>query len=80
MKTTVSLNTTIKLTFKQLKHLANQLPEKQRIELAAILVDGDESMAKEQLVAKIKEGLEEVKLYKAGKIKLQSLEEFLNEL
>jgi hypothetical protein len=34
-------------------------------------------MTKEELVERIKEGLEEVKLYKEGKIKLRTLKEFL---
>jgi len=78
MKTTLNLNTNIQLTFKQLKDLAKQLPEKKRIELATILVDGEETMTREELVAKIKEGLKEAKLHKEGKIKLKTLEEFLS--
>lgn len=80
MKTTRSLNTDIQLTFNQLKDLAKQLPEKQRRELATILINEDENITKKQLVAKIKEGLEEVRLYKEGKVTLQSGREFLNEL
>ena len=34
-------------------------------------------MTKAELVAQIKEGLEEVKLYKAGKKQLRTLQEFL---
>jgi hypothetical protein len=78
MKATLSLNTTIQLTFKQFKELATQLPEKERIELATLLVDGDESMTKEELVAKIKEGLKDARLHKEGKIKLRTLDEFLS--
>lgn len=78
MKTTLSLDTNIQLTFKQVKDLAQQLPKKERMKLATILVDGEEGMTKEQLIAKIKEGLNEVKLYKEGKIELQTLEEFLS--
>ena len=78
MKATLSLNTNIQLTFKQLKDLVKQLPEKERIELVTILVNGDESMTKEQLVAKIKEGLNDAKLHKEGKIKLRTLDEFLS--
>jgi phosphopantothenate synthetase len=80
MKATLSLTTNIQLTFKQLKDLAKQLPEKQRRELATILVDGDENMTKDQLVAKIKEGLKDAKLYKEGKIKLRTLDEFLSDV
>jgi len=78
MKTTLNLNTNIQLTFKQLKDLAKQLPEKKRIELATILVDGEETMTREELLVKIKEGLKEAKLHKEGKIKLKTLEEFLS--
>ena len=78
MKATLSLDTNIRLTFKQVEALAKQLPKKERLKLATILVDGEEGMTKEQLVAKIKEGLNEVKLYKEGKIKLETLDEFLS--
>lgn len=37
-------------------------------------------LTKEQLLADVKEALEEVKLYKQGKIKLKTLDEFLDEL
>ncbi|AQG81781.1 hypothetical protein [Spirosoma montaniterrae] len=44
------------------------------------VADEDVQLTKEQLIADVKEALEEVKLHKQGKIKLQSLDEFLNEL
>jgi len=53
MKTTLSLNIDIQLTFGQLEELAKQLSKKNRMKLATILVDGEEGMTKEQLVAKI---------------------------
>lgn len=46
MKTTRSLNTDIQLTFNQLKDLAKQLPEKQRRELATILINEIENIKK----------------------------------
>ncbi len=40
----------------------------------------DTPLTKEQLIADVKEALEEVKLHRQGKIKLQTLDEFLDEL
>jgi hypothetical protein len=40
----------------------------------------EEYITKEEIAARIKEGLEEVKLYKEGKIKFQSAKDFLDEL
>ena len=80
MKATLSLNTNIRLTFRQLKDLAKQLPEKKRIELATILMDGDEGMTKAQLLAKIREGLNDARLHKEGKIQLRTLDEFLSDV
>lgn len=42
--------------------------------------DDEPELTKEQLIADVKEALEEVKLYKQGKVQLQTLDEFLNEL
>ncbi len=42
--------------------------------------DDEPELTKEQLLADVKEALEEVKLYKQGKIKLKTLDEFLDEL
>ena len=42
--------------------------------------EDDEPLTKEQLLADVKEALEEVKLYKQGKIQLQSFDDFINEL
>ena len=81
MKATINTNTNIQLTVKQLTELAKQLPKKERMKLATALAkEEEEFITKEEVVAKIKEGLEEVKLYKAGKIELRSAREFLNEL
>lgn len=84
MKAVANINTDIQLTFNQITDIAKQLPKKQQAKLVSILVKEniieEEEMTKAELVALIKEGLEEVKLYKEGKIKLQSAREFLNEL
>jgi len=42
--------------------------------------DDEPELTKEQLLADVAEALEEVKLYKQGKLKLRSLDEFLNEI
>ena len=42
--------------------------------------EDDEPLTKEQLLADVKEALEEIKLYKQGKIQLQSFDDFINEL
>lgn len=42
--------------------------------------DDELPLTKEQLLADVKGALEEVKLYKQGKIQLQSARDFLNEL
>lgn len=42
--------------------------------------DDKEPLTKEKLLADVKEALEEVKLYKQGKVKLQSAHDFLKEL
>lgn len=84
MKTLLTVNTNVQLTFGQLAALAQQLPKKQKAKLVSLLVNEPEEekdeMTKAELVARIREGLEEVKLYKQGKIKLQTLEEFLNDV
>jgi hypothetical protein len=82
MKAVLSVNTNIQLNFNQIINLAKQLPKKQKAKLASILAieETEEEITKAELVARIKEGLEEVKLYKEGKIKLQSARELLDEL
>ena len=42
--------------------------------------DDEPALTKEQLIADVKEALEEVKLYKQGKIQLQSFDDFINDL
>jgi hypothetical protein len=76
MKTTLNFNTSIQLTLNQLVDLAIQLPKKERFKLASILVE-EEYISKNELVSKIKEGLQDAKLHKEGKIKLRTLSEFL---
>ena len=82
MKAVLSVNTNIQLNFNQIINLAKQLPKKQKAKLVSILAvkEAEEEMTKAELVARIKEGLEEVKLYKEGKIKFQSARELLDEL
>ncbi len=77
MKTTLNFNTSIQLTLNQLVDLAIQLPKKERFKLASILVEEEEYISKNELVSKIKEGLQDAKLHKEGKIKLRTLSEFL---
>jgi hypothetical protein len=77
METTLNFNTSIQLTVSQLVDLAKQLPKKERVQLASILIEEDDFISKEELILKIKEGLEDVKLHKEGKIKLRTLDDFL---
>lgn len=68
----------VHLSVKKLAELARQLSPKEKSKLIALLQEEEEEyMTKEELVERIKEGLEEVKLYKEGKIKLRTLKEFL---
>ena len=83
MKAVLNINTNVQLNFNQIAHLAKQLPRKQKSKLASILekdIQEEEFITKSELVARIKEGLEEVKLYKQGKVEFQSARELLNEL
>lgn len=71
----------VRLSVKKLAELARQLSPKEKTKLIALLQEEEEEhMTKEELVERIKEGLEEVKLYKEGKIKFKSAREFINEL
>jgi len=81
MKTTLNFNTNVQLTLSQLTELARKLPLKERMKLASILMEEEEEVVtKKELVARIKEGLDEVKLYKDKKIQLSSLKEFLEDV
>jgi hypothetical protein len=83
MRAVLNINTNVQLNFKQIAELAKQLPKPQKVKLATILTketEEEDTMTKAELVARIKEGLEEVKLYKEGKVKFQSAREFLDEL
>lgn len=56
---------------------------KEKLDLPTDTADRDEDglpLTKAAILADVKEALEEVKLYKQGKIKLQTLDDFLNEL
>jgi hypothetical protein len=77
METTLNFNTSIQLTLSQLVDLVRQLPKKERVQLASILIEEDDFMSKKELSLKIKEGLQDAKLHKEGKIKLRTLSEFL---
>ncbi len=79
MKAVLSVNTNIQLNFNQIINLAKQLPKSQKAKLVSILVEREteEVITKAELVAQIKEGLEEVKLYKEGKKQFRTLKEFL---
>jgi hypothetical protein len=78
METTLNFNTNIQLTLNQLVELARQLPQKDRVKLASMIIEADEpTMSKAELKTKIKEGLQDAKLHREGKIKLRTLSEFL---
>ncbi|MFN8431386.1 MAG: hypothetical protein U0V04_15520 [Spirosomataceae bacterium] len=77
METTINLNANIPLTVNQLVELAIQLPKKDRIQLASLLIENENFVSKNDLLLKIKEGLEDVKLHQQGEIKLRTLDEFL---
>lgn len=78
MEATLNFSTNIQLTLSQLVELARQLPQKERAKLASMIIEADEpTMSKDELKAKIKEGLQDAKLHREGKIKLRTLTEFL---
>ena len=78
MEATLNFSTNIQLTLSQLVELARQLPQKDRAKLASMIIEADEpTMSKAELKAKIKEGLQDAKLHREGKIKLRTLTEFL---
>ena len=80
MKTTLNSQTNVQLTLSQLTELAKKLPLKDRMKLASVLMEEEEIITKEELVARIKDGLEEVRLHKDKKIQLSSLKEFLEDV
>jgi hypothetical protein len=77
MEATLNFSTNIQLTLSQLAELAKQLPQKDRAKLALMIIEEEEPMSKVELKAKIKEGLQDAKLHREGKIKLRTLTEFL---
>ena len=78
MEATLNFSTNIQLTLSQLVDLARQLPQKDRAKLASMIIEADEpTMSKTELKTKIKEGLQDAKLHREGKIKLRTLTEFL---
>ncbi len=80
MKTTINLNTKIQLTVNQLINLTKQLPKKDKLKLASILLEEEDNISKEELMLKLKEALADVKLHNTGKIKLRSLDDFLTDV
>jgi len=80
METVLNLETTIQLTAAQLAELARQLPKKERAELVRVLlIEDDDGKTKEEVISGIQEALEEVKLYKSGKVQLRTMAEFLED-
>lgn len=81
METTLNFSANIQLTLSQLVELARQLPPKDRAKLASMLIEADGAiMSKKELKANIKEGLQDAKLHREGKIKLRTLTEFLEDV
>ncbi|AYQ36035.1 hypothetical protein [Runella sp. SP2] len=85
METTLNFSANIQLTLSQLVELARQLPPKDRAKLASMLIEADADtdsavMSKKELKANIKEGLQDAKLHREGKIKLRTLTEFLEDV
>jgi hypothetical protein len=73
MRATININTNIQLTFNQITDIAKQLPKKQQAKLVSILVkengiEEEEEITKAELIASIKEGLEEENFIKKGKL------------
>ncbi len=77
MENTILIN--IPLTVTQLAEVIRQLPKKEKTKLREILNE-DKTLTKEEVVEKIKEGLNDVKMHKEGKIKLETLEDFLSDV
>lgn len=81
MEATFNFNTSIRLTISQLAELARQLPQKERTQLASMIIESDGPiMSKKELKAKVKEGLQDAKLHREGKIKLRTLSKFLSDV
>ncbi|MDZ7935064.1 MAG: hypothetical protein U5M51_08910 [Emticicia sp.] len=76
MEITLNFNTNISLTITQLAELARQLPQKERVKLASMIIE-EEEFTKNDLKTKLKEGLKDAKLHQEGKIKLRTLSDFL---
>lgn len=84
METTLNYN--IPLSVNELAELIrDKFPKKERLKLVKLLQKDPteetfEEPTKEQLMEEIREAVREVNLAKQGKIKLQTLDEFLDEL
>jgi Tfp pilus assembly protein PilN len=72
-----SIHFNANMTFNQLIELIRQLPQNQKKQLVSILAEETDFIPKEEVISTIKEGLKEVKLHKEGKIKLNTLDDFL---
>ncbi|TDB67022.1 hypothetical protein [Arundinibacter roseus] len=77
MESTLNFNTNIQLTLSQLVELVRQLPQKDRLMLASMLLDDDPALSKDDLKEKIKEGLQDAELHREGKVQLRTMTEFL---
>ena len=79
MATTLNFN--IPLTLPQLAALLReQLPQKDRQKLVALLQESDDEPTKEEIKEGIREAVREVNLIKQGKLKARPIQELLDEL
>ncbi len=73
------LNPTTNLTFSQWVELVRQLPKREKKKVIELLEE-EEVITKEQLIADLREAIEEINQYKQGKKQLRSVWEVLDEL
>lgn len=73
------LNPMTNLTFSQWVELVRQLPKQEKKKVIELLEE-EEVITKEQLIADLREAIEEVNQYKQGKKQLRSVWEVLDEL
>ncbi len=71
-------NVNISLNFEQILNIISQLPSIEKIKLHQYLVK--ETSKESEILKGIKQGLDEVKQYQDGKIKLKSLDQVLDGL
>ncbi len=77
METILKLSTSIQLTLDQMADLVKQLSPRDKARLVSLILEDNEVMSHDELKARVREGLQDVKLHKEGKIKLNTLSEFL---